>query len=92
MRLIDGRFGYRDCYEAGAGFTWLAALPVLAALGLVFGLVWISAGFHADASWLHFLAAVALIAIAALLTAGIAISIVAWLARILTRVVTVFRG
>lgn len=92
MRLIDRRFGYRDCYEAGAGFTWLAALPVLAATGLVFGLVWISAGFHADASWPHWLGAIGLIAIAVLLSAGIAISILAWLARVCAHVMKVFRG
>lgn len=92
MRLIDGRAGYRDGYEAGAGFSWLSALPVLAALGLVWSVLWISRGFDETASWAHFFGSVAAIIVLITFAIGLAISLVCWVVHVVMDIADAFRG
>ena len=92
MRLIDGRFGYRESYEAGAGFSWLSAMPVLAVLGLVGSLVWVSNGFNQNASWAHFAGSILITGFLIVFMAGLFISVVRGAARFANRIVLYFRG
>jgi hypothetical protein len=92
MRLIDGRFGYRESYEAGAGFSWLSAMPVLTVLVFVGSLVWVSNGFNQSASWAHFAGSILITGLLIVFMAGLLISIVRGAARLANRLVRYFRG